>query len=100
MLVPESRSVPHGSNVLMTCVAVSGGGDQPAISWNLNGEDIVSADDFTITTTTVTEGSVTFYHSNLVVCSFGGSEVGTYSCNATNTGGFDLSSWTVSVIGE
>ena len=96
VIVPGPTSVDYGSTIYMACVAT---GDQPDISWSLDGVALVNGNDFTITTSNITEGGVTFVQSILEVCTVDGSETGEYSCTALNSEGSDAGSWNVDLVG-
>ena len=85
----------EGDTAFFTCQAT--GGPVPTISWYFN--DILLADG---TTHTISETSVntTTINSTLTIMSVQSSDVGTYTCNATNVVSSDTSSGVLTVNGE
>lgn len=81
-------------------MAVNGGGSAPNITWTLNGQTISNEFPYVITTATSSVGTNQFplYHSYLDVCKVGMDQAGMYSCIAANSGGNDVSTWSVDII--
>ena len=82
----------EGDGASFTCQAT--GGPAPTISWYFNG---VLLTDGTISETSV---NTTTISSTLTIMSVESSDVGTYTCNATNVISTDTSSGVLTVNGE
>ena len=87
----------EGGTASFTCQAT--GGPVPTISWYFNGAPVDEANmmKYTISETTV---NTTTINSTLTIMSVESSDVGTYTCNATNVVSSDTSSGVLTVNGE
>ena len=73
------------------------GGLVPTISWYFNGTQLADGATHTISETSV---NTTTINSTLTIMSVQSSDVGTYTCNATNVVSSDTSSGVLTVNGE
>ena len=73
------------------------GGPVPTISWYFNGTLLADGITHTISETSV---NTTTVNSTLTIMSVESSDVGTYTCNATNVVSSDTSSGVLTVNGE
>ena len=85
----------EGDTVFFTCQAT--GGPVPTISWYFNGAQLADGAIHTISETSV---NTTTINSILTIMSVQSSDVGTYTCNATNVVSSDTSSGVLTVNGE
>ena len=87
----------EGGTASFTCQAT--GGAVPTISWYFNGAPVDEANmmKYTISMTSV---NTTTINSTLTIMSVESSDVGTYTCNATNVVSSDTSSGILTVSGE
>ena len=85
----------EGNNASFTCQAT--GGPVPTISWYFNGTLLADGATHTISETSV---NITTINSTLTIMSVESSDVGTYTCNATNVVSSDTSSGVLTVNGE
>ena len=92
-MIDEIRS--EGDNVSLTCQAT--GKPVPTISWYFNNTLLVGGMKHTISDILV---NTTTISSTLTIMSVESSDVGTYTCNATNVVSTDTSSGVLTVNGE
>ena len=85
----------EGGSVSFTCQATSG--PAPTISWYFNDTLLADGMRYTISETSV---NTTTISSTLTIMSVESSDVGTYTCNATNVLSTDTSSGVLTVNGE
>ena len=87
----------EGGSTSFTCQ--SNGGPVPTISWYFNGApvNVTNAMKYTISAVSV---NTTTINSTLTIMSVQSSDVGTYTCNATNVVSSDTSSGVLTVNGE
>ena len=85
----------EGDTTSFTCQAT--GGPVPTISWYFNGALMADGATHTISETLV---NITTINSTLTIMSVESSDVGTYTCNATNVVSSDTSSGVLTVNGE
>ena len=85
----------EGDTASFICQAT--GGPVPTISWYFNGTLLVDGATHTISETSV---NTTTVNSTLTIMSVQSSDVGTYTCNATNVVSSDTSSGVLTVNGE
>ena len=85
----------EGDTASFTCLAT--GGPAPTISWYFNGALLADGATHTISETSV---NITTINSTLTIMSVESSDVGTYTCNATNVVSSDTSSGVLTVNGE
>ena len=85
----------EGATASFTCQAT--GGPVPTISWYFNGALLADGATHTISETSV---NATTINSTLTIMSVQSSDVGTYTCNATNVVSSDTSSGVLTVNGE
>ena len=85
----------EGGAASFTCQAT--GGPVPTISWYINGALLADGATHTISETSV---NTTTINSTLTIMSVQSSDVGTYTCNATNVVSSDTSSGVLTVNGE
>ena len=87
----------EGGTASFTCEAT--GGPVPTISWYFN---VARIDEANMMKYTISETSVntTIISSTLTIMSVESSDVGTYTCNATNVVSSDTSSGVLTVNGE
>ena len=85
----------EGDTASFTCQAT--GGPIPTISWYFNGALLADEATHTISETSV---NTTTINSILTIMSVQSSDVGTYTCNATNVVSSDTSSGALTVNGE
>ena len=85
----------EGDTASFTCQAT--GGPVPTISWYFNSTLLVNGAKHTILETSV---NTTTIGSTLTIMSVESSDVGTYTCNATNVVSSDTSSGVLTVNGE
>ena len=85
----------EGDTASFTCQAT--GGTVPTISWYFNGTLLADGATYTISETSV---NTTTINSILTIMSVRSSDVGTYTCNATNVVSSDTSSGVLTVNGE
>ena len=85
----------EGDTASFTCQAT--GGPVPTITWYLNGTPLADGVTHTILKTSV---NITTINSTLTIMSVESSDVGTYTCNATNVVSSDTSSGVLTVNGE
>ena len=85
----------EGDTAFFTCQAT--GEPVPTISWYFNGALLVDGATHTISETSV---NTTTINSTLTIMSVQSSDVGTYTCNATNVVSSDTSSGVLTVNGE
>ena len=85
----------EGDTASFTCQAT--GGPVPTISWYFNGTLLADGTAHTISETSV---NTTTINSILTIMSVQSSDVGTYTCNATNVVSSDTSSGVLTVNGE
>lgn len=85
MIAPEDTEVSLGNMIFLTCVAM--GTPTPEIFWTFDGV-IISSDDTNNETLVhselVYEGGLIFISSMLEICGVGVSDMGEYSCIATD----------------
>ena len=84
----------EGESASFTCQAT--GGPAPTISWYFNNTLLANGMKYTISETS----SSTTISSTLTIMSVQSSDVGTYTCNATNVVSNDTSSGVLTVNGE
>ena len=84
-----------GDTTSFTCEAT--GEPVPTISWYFNGFLLADGATHTISETSV---NITTINSTLTIMSVESSDVGTYTCNATNVVSSDTSSGVLTVNGE
>ena len=84
-----------GVSASFTCQAT--GGPTPTISWYFNNTLLTDEVKYTISETSV---NTTTISSTLTIMSVESSDVGTYTCNATNVVSNDTSSGVLTVNGE
>ena len=84
-----------GGNTSLTCQAT--GEPVPTISWYFNGALLADGATHTISETSV---NITTINSTLTIMNVESSDVGTYTCNATNVVSSDTSSGVMTVNGE
>ena len=89
----ETRN--EGESASFTCLAT--GRPVPTISWYFNNTLLANGTKYTISETSV---NTTTISSTLTIMSVESSDVGTYTCNATNVVSTDTSSGVLSVNGE
>ena len=87
----------EGGIASFTCQAT--GEPVPTISWYFNGIPLADGATHTISETSVNTTSTTI-NSTLKIMSVESSDVGTYTCNATNVVSSDTSSGVLTVNGE
>ena len=85
----------EGTTASLTCQAT--GEPVPTISWYFNGALLADGATHTISETSV---NTTTINSTLTIMSVESSDVGTYTCNATNVVSSDTSSGVLTVNGE
>ena len=85
----------EGATASFTCQAT--GKPVPTISWYFNGIPISNDTEYDISETSV---NITAINSILTIMSVQSSDVGTYTCNATNVVSSDNSSGVLTVNGE
>ena len=85
----------EGDTASFTCRAT--GEPVPTISWYFNGIPLADGAPHTISETSV---NTTTINSTLTIMSVQSSDVGTYTCNATNVVSSDTSSGVLTVNGE
>ena len=85
----------EGDTASFTCQAI--GEPVPTISWYFNGALLADGATHTISETSV---NTTTINSTLTIMSVESSDVGTYTCNATNVVSSDSSSGVLTVNGE
>ena len=85
----------EGDTAFFTCQAT--GEPVPTISWYFNGTLLADGSTHTISETSV---NTTTINSTLTIMSVESSDVGTYTCNATNVVSSDTSSGVLTVNGE
>ena len=85
----------EGDTASLTCQAT--GEPVPTISWYFNGILLADGAKHTISETSV---NTTTINSTLTIMSVQSSDVGTYTCNATNVVSSDTSSGVLTVNGE
>ena len=85
----------EGENVSFTCQAT--GIPVPTISWYFNNTLLAHGTEYTISEMSV---NTTTISSTLTILSVESSDVGTYTCNATNVVSTDTSSGVLTVNGE
>ena len=86
-----------GDTVSFTCQAT--GVPFPAISWYFNGASVNMSNTMKYTTSEVTLNTTTI-NNTLTITSVESSDVGTYTCNATNVVSSDTSSGVLTVNGK
>ena len=89
------KTQDEGDTASFTCQAT--GGPVPTISWYFNGALLTNGVAHTISETSV---NTTTVNSTLTIMSVQSSDVGTYTCNATNAVSSDTSSGVLTVNGE
>ena len=87
----------EGGTTSFTCQAT--GEPVPTISWYFNGDPVDEANMMKYTISTVSLNSTTI-NNTLTIMSVQSSDVGTYTCNATNVVSSDTSSGVLTVNGE
>ena len=87
----------EGGTASFTCQAT--GGPVPTISWYLNGVPVDEANMMKYTISMMSVNTTTI-NSTLTIMSVESSDVGTYTCNATNVVSSDTSSGVLTVNGE
>ena len=85
----------EGENAFFTCQAT--GEPVPTISWYFNNTLLANGTEYTISEMSV---NTTTINSTLTIMSVESSDVGTYTCNATNVVSTDTSSGVLTVNGE
>ena len=85
----------EGDTTSFTCQAT--GEPVPTISWYFNGTLLTDGATHTISETSV---NITTINSTLTIMSVESSDVGTYTCNATNVVSSDTSSGVLTINGE
>ena len=85
----------EGDAASFTCQAT--GGPVPTISWYYNGALLVNGTEYMITEMSL---NITTINNTLTIMSVESSDVGTYTCNATNVVSSDTSSGVLTVNGE
>ena len=102
IIVPPSISIEvmnetrnEGDNVSFTCQAI--GRPVPLISWYLISTPLSNGTEYTISEMSV---NTTTISSTLTIMNVESSDVGTYTCNATNVVSTDTSSGVLTVNGE
>ena len=85
----------EGDTASFTCQAT--GEPVPTISWYFNDTLLANGTDYTISETSV---NTTTISSTLTIMSVDSSDVGTYTCNATNVVSSNASSGVLTVNGE
>ena len=85
----------EGESASFTCQAT--GGPVPTISWYFNDTLLASGAEYAISEMSV---NTTTISSTLTIMSVESSDVGTYTCNATNVVSTDTSSGVLTVNGE
>ena len=85
----------EGENAFFTCQAT--GELVPTISWYFNNTLLANGTEYTISEMSV---NTTTISSTLTIMSVESSDVGTYTCNATNVVSTDTSSGVLTVNGE
>ena len=87
----------QGTTATFTCQAT--GEPVPTISWYFNGDpvNVTNTIKYTVSETSV---NTTTINSTLTIMSVESSDVGTYTCNATNVVSSDTSSGVLTVNGE
>ena len=85
----------EGESASFTCQATSG--PAPTINWYFNSTLLASGAKYTISETSV---NTTTISSTLAIMSVESSDVGTYTCNATNVVSTDTSSGVLTVNGK
>ena len=87
----------EGGTASFTCQAT--GGPVPTISWYFNGALVDEANMMKYTISMMSVNTTTI-NSRLTIMSVESSDVGTYTCNATNVVSSDISSGILTVNGE
>ena len=88
----------EGATASFTCQAT--GEPVPTISWYFNGAPISNDTDMDKYNISETSVNTTNINSTLTIMSVQSSDVGTYTCNATNVVSSDTSSGVLTVNGE
>ena len=88
----------EGGTASFTCQAT--GGPVPTISWYFNNNAAVDEANMMKYTISETSVNTTTINSTLTIMSVESSDVGTYTCNATNVVSSDTSSGVLTVNGE
>ena len=89
------KTQDEGESASFTCQAT--GGPAPTISWYFNSTPLSNGTEYTISEMSV---NTTTIISTLTIMSVESSDVGTYTCNATNVVSTDTSSGVLTVNGE
>ena len=88
----------EGDMVSFTCQAT--GGPFPTITWHFNGNLVNNDTDVNKYEILLMEVNTTTINSTLTIMNVQSSDVGTYTCNATNVVSTDTSSGVLTVNGE
>ena len=96
VVAPENATVVENDTILLTCVAY--GLPYSAITWRMEGMDLVNSSRISIYDKLVTEQGLVFTQSILEICSSELSDDGTYECIADNGVSNDSVTFTISVL--
>ena len=94
----QTEDIDEEGTTSFTCQAT--GGPVPTISWYFNGAPVNNETDVDKYDITDMEVDTTTISSTLTIMSVESSDVGTYTCNATNVVSSDTSSGVLTVNGE
>ena len=99
-IIPEvmDQAQNEGNTASFTCQAT--GEPTPTISWYFNDTSVSNNTNMNKYEVSVTEVNVTTISSTLAIMNVQSSDVGTYTCNATNVVSNDTSSGVLTVNGE
>ena len=84
VVYPDDTLLLAGDSVLLTCVGY--GIPTPSVTWQRNGEQIVThSSKFRLTETNVFVSDTVFVKSTLLLCNASELDIGNYSCTADNS---------------